>query len=100
LKDFGFEELPFKRFTPNAALYYLMLLAFFLYEAYKEDVLSDVVGVQAYPTTLRRRAVDFAAKIVRTGGKTLLKVTEAVWDSLNLPELWARCAAPPEICWD
>jgi len=100
LKDFGFEELPFKRFTPNAALYYTMLLAFFLCEAYKADVLSDVVGVEAYPTTLRRRAVDFAAKIVRSGGQTLLKVTETVWESLTLSTLWARCSRPPEICWD
>jgi len=100
LKDFGFQELPFKRFTPNAALYYTMLLAFFLCEAYKEDVLSDVVGLKAYPTTLRRRAVDFAAKIVRSGGKTLLKVTEAVWESLTLSTLWDKCGHPPEICWD
>lgn len=100
LKDFGFEALPFKRFTPNAALYYLMLLAFFLGEAYQQDVLSDVVGPQAYPTTLRRRAVDFAAKIVRTGGKTLLKVTEAVWESLSISTLWAKCGRPPDICWD
>ena len=56
LKDFGFEELPFKRFAPNAAFYYVMLLAFFLSQAYKEDVLSGVVPAHAYPTTLRRPA--------------------------------------------
>jgi hypothetical protein len=99
LKDFGFQELPFKCFTPNAALYQVMLLAFFLFEAYKEDVLEGVIPVSAYPTTVRRKAVDFAAKIVRTGGRTILKVTEAVWDRLNLPLLWERSGCPPKINW-
>ena len=29
LKDFGHEELPFEKFAPNAAYYYIMVLAFF-----------------------------------------------------------------------
>jgi hypothetical protein len=29
LKDFGFEQLPFKRFAPNAAFYYTLLVSFF-----------------------------------------------------------------------
>lgn len=99
LKDFGFEELPFKKFIPNAAFYYVMLLAFFLCEAYKEDVLEGVIPVSVYPTTLRRRAIDFAGKIVQTGGVTILKVTEAVWDRMNLPALWERSHCPPKICW-
>ena len=100
LKDFGFEELPFKHFRPNAAFYYVMLLAFFLSQAYKEDVLSGVAPAHAYPTTLRRRTIDFAAKIVRHGGKTTLKVTQVVWDRLNLPVIWERSGAPPQICWE
>lgn len=100
LKDFGFEELPFKRFAPNAAFYYVMVLAFFLYEAFKEDVCRGGVAVSAYATTLRRKVIDFAAKIVRSGGKTILKVTAAVWDGLNISELWSRCNHPPAICWD
>ena len=32
LKDFGFEQMPFKRFAPNAAFYYTMLISFFLFE--------------------------------------------------------------------
>ncbi len=43
LKDFGFEELPFKRFVPNSAVYYCMLTSFFLFETYKEDVLTEVI---------------------------------------------------------
>jgi hypothetical protein len=100
LKDFGFEELPFKRFAPNAAFYYVMLMAFFLSEAFKEDVLGSVVPVQSYPTTLRRKVIDCAAKIVRTGGRTILKVTQAVWDRLNLPVMWQRSGCPPKICWE
>lgn len=100
LKDFGFEELPFKRFSPNAAFYYVMLLAFFLSQAYKEDVLSGVTPPHVYSTTLRRRAIDFAAKIVRHGGKTILKITQAIWDRLNLPVIWERSGAPPQICWE
>lgn len=100
LKDFGFEELPFKKFTPNAAFYYVMLLAFFLSESYKEDVLEGVIPVSAYATTVRRKALDFAAKVVRSGGRTILKVTRAVWDRLNLPLLWQRSGNPPKICWE
>ena len=37
LKDFGHEKLPFKRFTPNAAWYYMMLVGHFLLESFKED---------------------------------------------------------------
>ncbi len=56
-KNFGHEELPFKRFQPNSAYYYCMLMAFFLYEAFKEDVCKEVVTVGAYATTLRRQTI-------------------------------------------
>ena len=61
LKDFGFEELPFKRFAPNSAVYYCMLISFFLFETYKEDVLEEVMPIGSYATTVRRKALDFAA---------------------------------------
>ena len=48
LKDFGFEQLPFKRFAQNAAFYYT-ITAFFLYEAFKEDVCSPVVQIVPMP---------------------------------------------------
>ena len=64
LKDFGFEELPFKRFTPNTAFFYCMLISFFLFETFKEDVLEEVLPVASYATTVRRKVVDFAAKII------------------------------------
>ncbi len=38
LKDFGHEQLHFKRFAPNAAWYYTMLVGHFLLESFKEDI--------------------------------------------------------------
>jgi hypothetical protein len=36
LKDFGFEQLPFKKYNSNMALYYCMLISFFLFESFKK----------------------------------------------------------------
>ncbi len=99
LKDFGFEELPFLRFAPNAALYYTMLVAFFLFECFKKDVSGDVIPVEAYATTLRRRLLDVAAKIVRHAGQTILKVAAAAMEQLQFPALWAKSGAPPQFAW-
>ena len=96
-KDFGHEELPFKRFAPNAAYYYLMALAFFLFECFKEDVCAGVVPVTAYATTVRRTVIDFAAKLVRTGGEIILRVTAATWKTLQFDVLWQRCGSPPRF---
>ena len=53
LKDFASQTLPFKRFPANAAFYYTMLVAFFLYESFKQDVCDPVVPLSCYATTLR-----------------------------------------------
>ncbi|MBM4449057.1 MAG: IS1380 family transposase [Chloroflexi bacterium] len=98
-KDFGFEELPFMRFAPNAALYYTMLVAFFLFECFKEDVCGEVIPVEAYATTLRRRLIDVAAKIVRHAGKIILKVAAAAMEQLQFAALWAKSSAPPRFAW-
>lgn len=99
LKDFAAQQLPFRRFGPNAAFYYTILTAFFLYEAFKEDVTDPVVPVPSYPTRLRRTVIDIAAKIVRHAGQTILKVTRPVWTRLRIPELWERTADPPRFGW-
>jgi len=99
LKEFGNEALPFKRFAPNAAFYYAMAVAFFLYESFKEDVTAPVVPITSYATRLRRKVIDFAAKIVRTGGRTILKVTRATWNELHIPTLWDRSRSPPRFAW-
>src|SRR5438552_15787505 len=77
LKEFGCEQLPFKRFATNQAYYYLMLISFFLFESFKEDNLKDILPIHSYATTLRRKLVDLAAKVVRTGHEVILKVTQA-----------------------
>ena len=99
LKEFGSETLPFKRFAANAAFYYTMAVAFFLFESFKEDVTQPVLPITSYATTLRRKAIDFAAKIVRTGGRTILKVTRATWNELQIPKLWELSRAPPRFVW-
>lgn len=99
LKEFRAEALPFKRFAANAAFYYVMLLAFFLYEAFKEDVCSDVLDTSSYVTRMRRRVIDIAAKIVRTGGKTILKVTASTYRAIDLKTMWDRANGPPTFAW-
>lgn len=99
MKDFASEEMPFKRFAQNAAFYYTMLLSFFLYESFKEDVCAPAIDINAYPTTFRRKIVDIAVKIVRHAGKIILKVPEAIWNHLHFDELWRRSAQPPGFAW-
>lgn len=95
LKDFGFEQMPFKDYGANAAFYYFMVIAFNVMNWYKEDVLveMDLVGKGSYATTVRRVAIDFAAKIVRSGRRVVLKVTSATMSRVRLDELWQRCNA-------
>jgi len=97
LKDFGFEELPFKRFSPNTAFFYCMVISFFLFETFKEDVLEEVIPVVSYATTVRRKTLDIAAKVVKTGGEIILKVTKAVMENLRFDRLWKRCQNPIPI---
>ena len=95
IKDFmNSEHLPFKRFGMNAAYYSLMAIAHFLMEAYCQDVGSEIVPRRCYPKTYRRILIDFAAKIIRTSGKTILKVTQTVWNQLKIQEIWERCNHP------
>jgi hypothetical protein len=88
-KEFiGREQLPFERFGMNRAFYYIMLMSHFLYETYKRDVTSDVLPVTGYPNTFRRVMIDFAVKIVSKGGNIILKVTQTVYDTLKISDLW------------
>jgi len=97
LKDFASEKLPFKRFSQNSAFYYCMLIAFFLFETFKEDVASEVVSITSYATTVRRILVDIAAKIVEKGRIITLKVSSSAMDALRFDTLWANCQNPPPI---
>lgn len=98
-KEFRDERMPFKQFLANAAFYYMALTSFFLFEAFKIDVAVPVVLPGAYPNTVRRKLVDIAGKIVRHGGKTILKVAQSVWDGLGWAELWRRSGTPPLFVW-
>lgn len=97
-KDFADQRLPFEKFCPNAAFYYLMAIGFFIYEVFKEDVCGDIVPVTCYATTLRRKVIDIAAKIVSGGHKIKLKVSRAVWEMLDFATLWERSNAAPCVC--
>jgi hypothetical protein len=99
LKDFGFEQMPFKRFVPNTAFYYLMLLGFFLFESFKEDVTAPVIPVSAMPTTLRRKLVDVAGKIVFHARRLVLKLSTATMEGLCFERLWERCLTSPTFSW-
>lgn len=98
-KEFGHEELPFKRFNMNAAYFYTMVLSFVLLEAFKHDVGKVVVPVTCYATRVRRTLIDIAAKIVRHGGKIMLKVTRSTAEQINLVELWRLSGCPPRFTW-
>jgi hypothetical protein len=97
LKEFGSEQLPFKRFGANRAYYYLMLVTYFLFETFKEDNLKDILPIASYATTIRRKLVDIAAKVVRTGGELILKVPAVIMERLQLATLWRRCQTAQAI---
>ena len=98
LKDFMTrEQLPFKRFGMNGAYYYVLLIAHFLVECYKRDVTHDVLPVSSYATAFRRKLIDFAAKMVKSGSKIKIKVTRAIWDNNKISQLWHRCNDPIPI---
>ncbi len=97
LKDFASERLPFLRFGPNMAYYFTILVAFFLFEAFKEDVSAEVIPLESYPTNVRRRLFDQAGKIVCHAGAIALKVTQVLWDQLKLPVLWQNAHSAPRI---
>ena len=69
------------------------------HRCFKEDVCQPVVPLNCYPTTLRRRIVDVAGKIVRHAGQILLKVTAATWKQLQIDRLWRKSAHPPPFAW-
>jgi len=95
LKDFRSEQLPFKRFNSNAAFYYLVLVAFFLFESFKRDVLRGAVVLSAYATTVRRQVFDIAGKIIGKSRAQVLKIPRSDWVRLKFDTLWERSLSPP-----
>ncbi len=97
MKDFGPEKLPFKRFFPNAAFFYTMLVAFFLFEVFKQDALSPIIPAVSYAQTVRRKFLDTAAKIVSHSGTVTLRFGKAAFQRLKLKEIWEACQSAPPI---
>ena len=97
LKDFGHEQLPFKRFHANAAWYYTMLVGHFLMESFKQDISAQIIPVSAYASTVRRRLIDIAGKIVLHSHEIVLKVSKACFEGLKLSEAFRRCRMAPPI---
>ena len=60
---------------------------------------APVLEPVCYATTLRRKVIDITAKIVRHGGRVVLKVTAATFEALNFEVLWQKNGAPPKYCW-
>ncbi len=97
LKDFGHEQLPFKRFAPNAAWYYIMLTGHFLFELFKEDVRAVLLSIGSDAATVRKPLIDVAGKIVFHSGETILMVSRACLENRRLPESLNRCYTAPVI---
>jgi hypothetical protein len=98
IKEFATkEQLPFKSFGMNRSYYFLLVIVHFIFEAYKRDVTADVIPVVSYPNTFRRKLIDFAGKITSKARTIILKVTNTVYETINITELWHRCQSPPPI---
>ena len=102
LKDFGTEKLPFKSFAANAVFYYLMLIAFFLFSAFRKDVAKgiidkSIIDENSHAKTFRRKLIDIAGKIIHKSGKIILKVASYIYEKLNIYDLWKRCNNAPGI---
>lgn len=91
------EQLPFKRFGMNRTYYYLLVITHFIFEAYKQDVTIGIISTTVYPSTFRRKLIDFAAKITSGAGYIILNVTRSVYQTINIAELWERCKSPPKL---
>ena len=75
----------------NAAYYLFQVIGHFMLECFRKDVAITLLPTRSYPNTIRRKVIDFAAKIVRSGGRTILKVSKSTWEELKIEYLWERC---------
>ena len=86
-------------FTPAAAKSKAIIDGFEI----TSDTLTGRSGLSLFARYLRSiqifQQIDIAAKIVRHGGRAVLKVTAATFEALNFEVLWQRSGAPPRYCW-
>ena len=98
LKEFATkEQLPFEQFGMNRSYYYFLLITHFLFESYKHDVTHEVIPIASYPNTFRRQLLDFAAKVISTGGEFILKINRFIYANLNIQKLWELSGTPQPI---
>jgi hypothetical protein len=95
LKDLGFESLPFQQFNQNMVVYQCMVLTLAVFEGFKRNVLSDVISVKSYASTIRRIFFDIAGKICKHSNSITLKLRESVIERFHFSKIWERCCAPP-----
>ncbi len=97
IKEFVDETLPFKSFVSNGVYYFLSIIAYNLLSAYQADMDIPEIPVESYPDTVRRIFIDIAGKIVKTGGRAILKFREEVVDRFKLLDLWEKCGTVTPI---
>lgn len=91
------EHLPFKRMGMNRTYYFLLAICHFIFETYKVDVTEEVISVNSYPNTFRRKIIDFATKITTSAGYIILHVPRTIFNNFNIDNLWKKCQSPPII---
>jgi len=91
------EQLPFKNMGMNRSYYFLMVISHFIFETYKRDVTNQVIPVNVYPNTFRRKIIDFAAKITSGSGYVILNIPRAIFDNFKIEDIWKKCQSPPII---
>ncbi len=91
------EQLPFKRMGMNRAYYFFMVISHFIFEVYKRDVTEEVISVNSYPNTFRRKIIDFAAKITSGSGYIIFNIPRCIFNEFKMDNLWKKCLSPPII---
>lgn len=91
------EQLPFKKIGMNRAYYFLLVISHFVFETYKRDVTNEVLPINSYPNTFRRKLIDFASKITSSAGYIILNIPRTVFNNFKINELWEKCQSPPAI---
>jgi len=91
------EQLPFKRFGMNRAYYFMLVISHVIFEAHKQDVTCDVMPITSYPNTFRRKLIDFAVKITSGARMVTMRVTQTVYETIDIALLWQRCKSPPHV---
>ena len=94
IKDFAGEQLPCLEFGMNEAYFMIMLISFNLHQTFKRDCCEAHIGRDCYPTTFRRKVIDFAGRIVKHARTTVMKVAAVVKKSLSLDSIWEAASIP------